>query len=341
MSPPKILSPNDVPDKYPFLTRREFEISAKSFIEQSRKAGDIETWNWVEHEKLKGFGYLCKKSIIKKVTDKNSAKTMDEVEDDEILEYEDPNALATLNNPEDYLTVDYHIIYSTSYKVPVLYFNSYHNDGTSLLIDEIYSNLMQSSRINNIKTVGFNGGISQQDHPTLSIPFYYLHPCETATLMKSIVGFNSQNSKVCQQELIENDKSEYNNNNIIIKKGEKSKTNEKSLYEENKSLPQIITLEGYIRSWLSLVGPVVGVKISFNSQNSKVCQQELIENDKSEYNNNNIIIKKGEKSKTNEKSLYEENKSLPQIITLEGYIRSWLSLVGPVVGVKISIGYLL
>ncbi|CAG8460009.1 9513_t:CDS:2 [Diversispora eburnea] len=181
MSPPTTtttLSPNYVPDKYPFLTRREFEISAKSFIEQSRKAGDIETWNWVEHEK---------------VTNKNSVKTMDEDEDedDEILECEDPNELTTLNNPynpEDYLTVDYHIIYSTSYKVPVLYFNSYHNDGTSLLIDEIYSNLIQSSRINDIKTVGFN--------------------------------------------------------------------------EENKSLPQFITLEGYIRSWLSIVGPVIGVKIS-------------------------------------------------------------------------------
>ncbi|CAG8712857.1 7235_t:CDS:1, partial [Scutellospora calospora] len=58
------------------------------------------------------------------------------------------------------------------------------------------------------------------DHPTLLLPFYYLHPCETATLMTSIVS----DSK------IDNDKL------------------------------QVIPLEGYIRSWLSLVGSVVGVK---------------------------------------------------------------------------------
>lgn len=53
MSPPPpatTLSANVPPNRYPFLTRLEFEISAKSFVEQSRKAEGTEAWSWVEHE---------------------------------------------------------------------------------------------------------------------------------------------------------------------------------------------------------------------------------------------------------------------------------------------------
>ncbi|PKC70599.1 hypothetical protein RhiirA1_339031, partial [Rhizophagus irregularis] len=129
----------------------------------------------------------------------------------------------------EYFTVDYHIIYSASYKVPVLYFNAYH--GTPLTNDEIYSCLVEPSRLEDIKTAGFHGGISQQDHPTLLIPFYYLHPCETATLMKSIVNTSQPAT------------SNSNNNNNLLRE---------------------ISIEGYIRSWLSLVGNVVGLKIGIS-----------------------------------------------------------------------------
>ncbi|CAG8631115.1 12747_t:CDS:2, partial [Racocetra fulgida] len=47
--------------------------------------------------------------------------------DDEILEEEDLNSLPTVPVSDEYFTVDYHIIYSTSYKVPVLYFNAYNS----------------------------------------------------------------------------------------------------------------------------------------------------------------------------------------------------------------------
>ncbi|CAG8515748.1 2143_t:CDS:2 [Racocetra persica] len=211
-----------LPDNYPFLTRKEFDIAAKLFIEQSKRSND-EPWSWVEHEKVKGFGYICRKSLVKRVTPVNFVIPADEFTqlDDEILEEEDLNSLPTVPASDEYFTVDYHIIYSTSYKVPVLYFNAYNSDGTLLTNDEIYSNLVHPLKQNDIKNAGFNGAISQQDHPTLLLPFYYLHPCETATLMASIVS----DSKV----------------------------------DNNK--PQVLPLEGYIRSWLSLVGSVVGVKV--------------------------------------------------------------------------------
>jgi hypothetical protein len=41
------------PKQYPFLTRQEFEIAAKSFLEQSKKStgeNDDDLWVWNEHE---------------------------------------------------------------------------------------------------------------------------------------------------------------------------------------------------------------------------------------------------------------------------------------------------
>ncbi|CAG8463491.1 10924_t:CDS:2 [Dentiscutata erythropus] len=240
-----------LPDHYPFLTRKEFDIAAKLFIEQSKRSSDEEPWSWVEHEKVKGFGYICRKSLVKRVNPVNFIIPENDFTqiDDEIIEEEDLNSLPTVPVSDEYFTVDYHIVYSTSYKVPVLYFNAYNSakpvvapygvkpelfhmeilsqkilyilDGTLLTNDEIYSNLVHPLKQNDIKTAGFNGAISQQDHPTLLIPFYYLHPCETATLMTSIVS----NSKMDNNKL------------------------------------QAIPLEGYIRSWLSLVGSVVGIKV--------------------------------------------------------------------------------
>ncbi|GET50453.1 ubiquitin-like-conjugating enzyme ATG10 isoform X1 [Rhizophagus irregularis DAOM 181602=DAOM 197198] len=212
------------PKQYPFLTRQEFDIAAKSFLEQSKKSGeyDGDLWVWNEHEKLKGFGYLSRRLIIQKLkNDSINENITDIITDDEQFEQveeeiEDPSTLNITDTAAEYFTVDYHIIYSASYKVPVLYFNAYRKE---------------PSRLEDIKTAGFHGGISQQDHPTLLIPFYYLHPCETATLMKSIVNTSQPAT------------SNSNNNNNLLRE---------------------ISIEGYIRSWLSLVGNVVGLKIGIS-----------------------------------------------------------------------------
>ncbi|CAI2178588.1 18122_t:CDS:2 [Funneliformis geosporum] len=221
------------PKQYPFLTRQEFEVAAKSFLEQSKNVVG-EGWIWIEHEKLKGFGYLSRKMIIQKVNDSSNEFKNEDITplttDDEQFDQIEEVLNTSLETAVEYLIVDYHIIYSTSYKVPVLYFNAYHNDGTPLTNDEIYSCLIQPSRLEDIKIAGFHGGISQQDHPTLLIPFYYLHPCETATLMKSIVDIPRSTKS----------NSDYN----IL---------------QNK-----ISIEGYVRSWLSLVGNVVGLKIEID-----------------------------------------------------------------------------
>ncbi|RUS17765.1 autophagocytosis associated protein [Endogone sp. FLAS-F59071] len=87
------------------------------------------------------------------------------------------------------LTVDYHIVYSPSYQVPVLYFNAFYPDGTSLPLADLYTCLVPPTHLSSLSSAtaaSRQGSISQQDHPVLGVPYFYVHPCETAALMSAV-----------------------------------------------------------------------------------------------------------------------------------------------------------
>ncbi|KAL5562250.1 hypothetical protein UlMin_031997 [Ulmus minor] len=77
---------------------------------------------------------------------------------------------------------DLHIVYSASYRVPVLYFRAYRTDGQTLALDEIEKGLPASSaKVLQESKWTF---ITQEEHPHLNRPWYKLHPCGTSEWMK-------------------------------------------------------------------------------------------------------------------------------------------------------------
>lgn len=73
--------------------------------------------------------------------------------------------------------LEYHIVHSYSYQVPLLYFNATYSNGKSLSLAETWQLLSVSSDADKW------GVVTQQDHPYLGRPFYHVHPCHTATAM--------------------------------------------------------------------------------------------------------------------------------------------------------------
>ncbi|XP_054792703.1 ubiquitin-like-conjugating enzyme ATG10 isoform X3 [Prosopis cineraria] len=93
----------------------------------------------------------------------------------------------------DYLEInhyDFHIVYSASYRVPVLYFRAYHSDGQPLLLSEIEKGLPGHS----VKLLSESKWtfITQEEHPYLNRPWCKLHPCGTSEWMKLL--FSSDKS---------------------------------------------------------------------------------------------------------------------------------------------------
>jgi ubiquitin-like-conjugating enzyme ATG10 len=101
----------------------------------------------------------------------------------ELLKYLERQDQLLVNN--QLITFLYHIIYSESYCVPVLYLNGYHSNGLLLSYEEMYAtlNLRNMSSSTEAQFSEELQILSQQEHPYFFKPFFFLHPCKTAKWM--------------------------------------------------------------------------------------------------------------------------------------------------------------
>lgn len=95
--------------------------------------------------------------------------------------------------------VEYSIVWSTIYQVPVLHFNLWEEvsnergDGTyksSLTkgIEKIISGFEKQAGIKDSgEVMRVNALLSQGEHPLLGVSSWYLHPCKTASVMEAIL----------------------------------------------------------------------------------------------------------------------------------------------------------
>ena len=108
-------------------------ISWPSFVEQCEslliKSSSIgDTWAWSGESSEEGGRYLVKRcsQTIPVKHDSHCVRDDDSDEEDDMVRDDDAACLYT---PSLLVTAEYHITYSSSYNVPVLYFNMYHSTG--------------------------------------------------------------------------------------------------------------------------------------------------------------------------------------------------------------------
>ncbi|CUS13801.1 unnamed protein product [Tuber aestivum] len=100
----------------------------------------------------------------------------DEDEDDESLPPVSPSRWK----------VEYQILLSRAYQLPILYFNLHPPSSTAQIpasLQQVYEKLTSATTRDALKSVGVQGAISQTDHPVLGVPYYFVHPCNTAAAM--------------------------------------------------------------------------------------------------------------------------------------------------------------
>lgn len=84
-------------------------------------------------------------------------------------------------------TWEYHIVYSSSYGVPVLYFNVWTTSGAFLKLDQVW-NILEF----NIEDKW--AALTQVEHPYLRKPYFQLHPCRTQHLIETITKIDNSAS---------------------------------------------------------------------------------------------------------------------------------------------------
>ncbi|KAI8062567.1 autophagocytosis associated protein [Gongronella butleri] len=102
--------------------------------------------------------------------------------------HDDPAEASTPMAPPLLMTIDYHIVFSPSYQVPVLYFDAFFTDGRRLSLDEIYTHVVPHMYQEEMQRspIQAQGAITQADHPVVGRPFWYIHPCDTQTLLRTL-----------------------------------------------------------------------------------------------------------------------------------------------------------
>ncbi|CAL8472263.1 g11805 [Coccomyxa elongata] len=175
------------------LSSEEFKEGALHFVEVWQQySSDRGTWCWHPTSNSLDVGYLAMEGIPKQAASvrvdtrlavpelDGAAGTAEEEEDD---------GAALGNAAASVLLYDYHVAYHPSYSVPILLFRGRsRTDGTLLMWEEIMEDLPEASR----ELAGADAGrwtfITQQEHPVLRTPWFSLHPCETAALMRLLLA---------------------------------------------------------------------------------------------------------------------------------------------------------
>ncbi|XP_041100654.1 ubiquitin-like-conjugating enzyme ATG10 isoform X2 [Polyodon spathula] len=143
------------------LGEKAFRQCCEEFIQHSRSIND--EWDW-EHSQHK----VCE-------------------------EFEDPAAGCSITTGPEVIRYEYHVVYSSSYQSPVLYFRACKLDGRPLSLEEIWERVHDNYKDRLLQ--GPWDTITQQEHPLLGQPFFILHPCRTHEFMSPIVQAAKQENR--------------------------------------------------------------------------------------------------------------------------------------------------
>ncbi|XP_046389779.1 ubiquitin-like-conjugating enzyme ATG10 [Ischnura elegans] len=174
----------------------EFIALMEDFLDLSERTGDI--WSLHGRKEEVGGAYLVRK--VRQCGEPFSPNVhLDayDLEESCMEDEEDSSSRASkdvhCNEASDQFW-EHHVVYSASYRVPVIYFNAWRSSGELLSLEEIWHEVHRS-----FAEVGDSIGpdmwelVSQQEHPVLGKPFFVLHPCRTAKFLASLGSLSCGN----------------------------------------------------------------------------------------------------------------------------------------------------
>ena len=173
------------------LTEEDYKKQCKDLVSLSDKIGD--GWELMQDRDDVYIVKTVKIPILFREDDRSNLNPIsktnqsqnstesdnDDMSEDHITLEDDPDTLI-IASTSHLITFEYHVTYSCSYTVPVLYFNAWHSTGKLLTADEIWKLAPPCSDKYSY--------ITQIDHPILARPFYELHPCRTEQMMGLVEG---------------------------------------------------------------------------------------------------------------------------------------------------------
>ncbi|KAJ2822082.1 hypothetical protein FBU31_004698 [Coemansia sp. 'formosensis'] len=173
---------------YPYLTCQEFEECVKRFVARYSSAlEDGGTHVSLQTSRTRRQYLTLQRAVYAKRAVSTPVHSEEDIEDD------DPTN-PVFEHTSDGTRIEYHIVYSATWRVPVLYVRVVTNSGEVVLDSERVCDLVtEDAEIRRaMAAVPFGGALGVTDHPELGVPFLYLHPCHTADLLRAVAAPSAQ-----------------------------------------------------------------------------------------------------------------------------------------------------
>ncbi|XP_033837890.1 ubiquitin-like-conjugating enzyme ATG10 [Periophthalmus magnuspinnatus] len=161
-------------------------------------------WSW---ETVQGTreGYLRKTVLRSIVTgskrnqeidqefEQTSVATPEEADDDADEGAVEINCPAAEGGSHLCFQFEFHVVFSSSYRTPVLYFRAFSLEGKSLSLEDVWSFIQPKLRLTSQDAL--LNTITQQEHPLLGQAFFMLHPCKTQDFMRPVLQTAQQENR--------------------------------------------------------------------------------------------------------------------------------------------------
>ncbi|KAI4890439.1 hypothetical protein NFI96_010817 [Prochilodus magdalenae] len=168
-----------------YLDEKSFHLCCQLFLQHANVLKD--GWSWTVFKGVKE-GYL-KKTVLIPGGVHSLLNQQLKIEDDMDCLIEDQVDHDAGNNAvcesQTVMRYEYHVLYSCSYQVPILYFRASTLDGRLLSLEEVWNHVHPSYRKQLLQ--GPWDTLTQQEHPLLGQPFFMLHPCRTEEFMRPVL----------------------------------------------------------------------------------------------------------------------------------------------------------
>ena len=186
----------------------DFEAAARYWAESSSRvgatlAGQRLSWVWDWEWRaagaqgvLPGQGFLALRPVARRVLlqgrctpeaeDKYEQRPAEEQQEEDTSRLEVEEAMAAVEG--EWVEFTFHVLWSATFSVPVMYFTANFADGSPLPAAAVCSAVALHSD---------NGGeplgqpwtfLTQEEHPVLGTPAFMFHPCQTAERLASMAA---------------------------------------------------------------------------------------------------------------------------------------------------------
>ncbi|XP_055812938.1 ubiquitin-like-conjugating enzyme ATG10 isoform X2 [Solanum dulcamara] len=151
------------------ITSTEFHNAASTFAEIWNNFDlGFPNWSWINCPKKPAFADTKEECCLAGI--------------EELACSGEDTAILVQKDGKERHHYDFHVIYSSSFRVPVLYFRAYCSDGEPLAIEDLEKDFPTYAAQELV--VSKWTFITREEHPFLNRPWYTLHPCGTSDWMK-------------------------------------------------------------------------------------------------------------------------------------------------------------